>query len=183
MPQKQATSTAYRGRHAERRLSLIGCASMLALLSMPVGRVYAHQSTGHSFAGQVFVVETVAIGSDPTASFSTGSVPTGSVSRTTGRIKSAGQASDHSQSALDPSIDPVDPIPTDIASLTGGIHWPKAALPGFAYPDQNAPDPLWSTPTIVPLPPAIWAGFIGTAVIGTQLVRRSIRRPSRARFF
>jgi hypothetical protein len=162
MPQKQATSPLNRDIRPHRRPSLVKYALTLSLLSISVSTVNGHQIVGPTGSGQVFVVEAVAIGSD---------------NSTTVRLDQQAQAPAQTRSNI------ADPISTDISTLTGGIHWPQAGIPGFAYPDQNSPDPLWSSPTIVPLPPAVWAGLIGTAIIGTQLVRRSMRRPTRVRLF
>lgn len=176
MPQKQATSTANRSIRPHRRLSFVKYALTLSLLSVSVGDTHAQQASVHNCAGQVFVVETVAIGSNTSSDTTSDTTLTVQLSKNV-------QFNDHAQSRTETTLDPADTISTDISTLTGGIHWPKAGIPGFAYPDQNTPDPLWSSPTIVPLPPAVWAGLIGTAIIGTQLVLRSLRRPSRARLF
>lgn len=80
-------------------------------------------------------------------------------------------------------IDPLTIVPIEGAgriNVTGGLAWPQAAvsLPSVDHTDTEV---LWSTPPVVPLPPAVWGGIIlGGWAIHTLRKQRS---KSKARLF
>jgi|GEM_PF-4216629 len=82
-------------------------------------------------------------------------------------------------------IDPLTIVPLKRAgkiNVTGGYVWPQAAvnLPKSDHIDTEA---LWSTPPVVPLPPAVWGGLIAIGGIAIRTVRKQIRQRSSARLF